>query len=113
MVSIYPRLRNVVLTYIIGYPEPDEAPRNFFRLKNGEDFEIVFDRVLLFLEQLFIAVKSEVEKLSKKGKIPLPKLWYDNLLEKNNRQNLYLNVVAATEVSHNLMSMAVMKLIVA
>jgi hypothetical protein len=45
---------NIVLTSIIGYPEADEAPRNFFRPRSGETFDDVFDRFLLFLEKLFL-----------------------------------------------------------
>jgi hypothetical protein len=91
-----------VLTSIIGYPEADEAPRNFFRLRNGDDYNTVFDRFLLFLEKLFIAVKCEVEKLPTQADTPLPVLWYNRLLQggdQTTRQNIYEEVVTATEAS--------------
>ncbi|KAM6494977.1 hypothetical protein JOM56_009600 [Amanita muscaria] len=80
------------------YPEPDEAPRDYFRLKVDETFDSLFDRSLLFLEKLFIAVNLEVKKLPTHGD-PLLILWYNHLLEdgNRNRQEIYKRVVAETE----------------
>jgi hypothetical protein len=100
-----------VLTSIIGYPEADEKPRDFFRLRHEDNYNTVFDRFLLFFEKLFIAVKCEVEKLPTVD-APLPVLWYDHLLNQTTRQN-YEEVVTATKASLDSMSMALMKLIVA
>ena len=46
---------------------------------------------------------------------PLPALWYDHLKKDGNkaRQRIYEEVVSTTEASHDSMSMALMKLIVA
>ena len=63
------------MAFIIGYsyPEADEAPRNFFRLRSGETFDTVFDQFLLFLEKLFIAVRCELqEKFPMQVDTPLP-----------------------------------------
>jgi hypothetical protein len=101
-----------VLTSIIGYPDADEAPRNFFRLRDDDNYDTVFDRFLLFLEKLFIVVKRELEKLPTVD-TPLPVLWYDHLLNQTIRRKIYKEVVTATEASLDFMSMTLMKLIVA
>ena len=99
------------MTFIIGYPEADEAPRNFFRLRTGETFDTVFDRFLLFLEKLFIAVRREVqEKFPKQVDTSLSHLWYNHLLQ--DRERIYKEVDTTTEASYDSMSMALMKLIV-
>ena len=100
-----------MLTSFIGYPEADEAPRGFFGLRFGETFNTVFDRFLLFLEKLFIAVRREVqEKFPKQVDTPLPDLWYNHLLQ--DRERIYEKVVTTTEASHDSMSVASKKLIV-
>lgn len=88
-------------------------PRDFFRLRNGENFDTVFDRFLLFLESLFIAVKCEVEKLPTQVDTVLPILWYNHLGDRKTRQRIYEEVVVATEASHVLAGMAFKKLIIA
>ena len=102
---------------VIGYPEADEAPRNFFCLKSEETFEIVFDRFLLFLEKLFIAVNHEVLKNlpAKADSEPLPVLWYNHLLQdgNRNRREIYKEVATkASEVSHSFTNITLMILIV-
>ena len=97
-----------MLTSIIGYPLADEAPRDFFRYRgyNGEDFDAVSDRFLLFFEKLFIAIRHEVEKLPTQVDIPLPVLWYNHLLEGDGqtRKRIYEKVVTTTEASYNSMN---------
>lgn len=91
----------------------DKAPR---RLRHGEDFNTVFDRFLSFLKKLFIAVKCAVEKLlTQVDASSLPLLWYNHLGDRETRQKIYEpeEVVEATEASHDLMSIAFKKLIVA
>ena len=99
-----------MLIFIKGYPKADAAPRDFFRLKHGDDFNTVFDRSLLFLEKLFTIVEIEMKKLSKKADGTLPLLWYNHLSlqdgDKTNRQKLYEEVVNVTEASHDFMSTA-------
>ena len=90
-----------MLTSIIGYPLADGAPRNFFRCKDGEVYDAVYDRLLLFLEKLFIIVRDEVKKLPTQVDTPLSVLWYNHLLEGDGqtRQRIYEKVVTTTEAS--------------
>jgi hypothetical protein len=62
------------------------VPRDFFRLQDEENYDAVFDRSLLFLEKLFIAVKHKVEKLPRQENTSLPLLLYDHLGDRNTRQ---------------------------
>ena len=62
-------------TSIIGYPLADEAPRDFFCCRYGEKSDAIYDRLLLFLEKLFIIVRDEVKKLPTEVDTPLPVLW--------------------------------------
>ena len=111
MVRIRPlSLKEHCVDIIIGYPEPDKVPRDFFRLRNGENFDTVFDRFLLFLESLFIAMKGEVEKLPTQVDTFLPILWYNHLGDRKTRQKIYEEVVVATEASRILASMAFKKI---
>ena len=116
MVRIYPPppALGTLLTSVIGYPEADEAPRNFFRPRSEETYDTLFDRFLFFLEKLFIAVRSEVlEKIPTQVDTPLPVLWYNHLLQDGGktRRRIYEEVVTTTEASHISISMtALMKL---
>jgi hypothetical protein len=81
-----------------------------------QTFDTVFDLFLLFLEKLFFAVRCEVlEKFTTQVDTPLPVLWYNQLLQDvdQTRQRIYEEVVTTTEASHDSMSMALTRLIVA
>ena len=94
-----------MLTSIIGYPLADEAPRDFFCCRHGDNYDTIYDRLLLFLEKLFIVVSDEVKKLPTQVDTPLPVLWYNHLLEGDGqtRRRIYEKVVTTTEASHYLM----------
>jgi hypothetical protein len=104
-IPVFPLIADIRV--VVGYPEADQAPRDYFRLKADETFDSLFDRCLLFLEKLFIAVNHEVKYLPTQAG-PLPVLWYNHLLQdgNRNRQTIYKEVVATTEASHSLISIA-------
>ncbi|KAM6494873.1 hypothetical protein JOM56_009496 [Amanita muscaria] len=83
-----------------GYPEADEAPSKFFLLRTEETFNDMFDRSLLFLENLFSIVNREVQKLPIEAD-SLPLQWYKYLIQDGNRLRIYKEVVDTTEKGIN------------
>ncbi|KAM6494880.1 hypothetical protein JOM56_009503 [Amanita muscaria] len=78
--------------------QADEAPSKFFLLRTEETFNDIFNRSLLFLENLFSIVNREVQKLPIEAD-SLPLQWYKYLIQdgKRNRLRIYKEVVNATE----------------